>query len=307
LIHEWISETRTTVVSMLPFSEFGRTGHPSSRVIFGAAALGGMSESRAIKTLDLVASYGVNHIDTAAMYGAAEDRLKPWLVDHRSEVFLATKTHERIGSVARAELERSLERMGVNHIDLIQLHNLVEPDEWATAFSKGGAVEALNQARAEGLVSFIGVTGHGLRIPSMHLRSLAEFDFDAVLFPFNHSLLSIDQYRDDVTALRDLCRARNTATQTIKAVARRRWDDGTEGHRSWYEPLSDTDAIQRAVRYVLSQPDLFLNTTSDATLLPLILEAAQGDLSRPLDEEMNRDIAEFGVTPLFDGAALERI
>jgi aryl-alcohol dehydrogenase-like predicted oxidoreductase len=292
---------------MLPFSEFGSTGHRSSRVIFGAAALGGMSESRAFKTLDLVASYGVNHIDTAAMYGSSEDHLKPWLADHRSKVFLATKTQERVGSMARAELERSLERMGVDHIDLIQLHNLVEPDEWATAFSKGGAVEALNQARAEGLVNFIGVTGHGLRIPSMHLRSLAEFDFDTVLFPFNHSLLSIDQYRDDVTALRDLCRARNTATQTIKAVARRRWDDGTEGHRSWYEPLTDTDAIQRAVRYVLSQPDLFLNTTSDATLLPLILEAAQGELARPLDEEMNRDIAEFGMTPLFDGGVLDRI
>ena len=292
---------------MLPFAEFGRTGHRSSRVVFGAAALGGMSESRAIKTLDLVASHGVNHIDTAAMYGSSEDHLKPWLADHRSEVFLATKTQERVGSVARAELERSLERMGVNHIDLIQLHNLVEPDQWETAFSKGGAVEALNQARAEGLVSFIGVTGHGLRIPSMHLRSLAEFDFDAVLFPFNHSLLSIDQYRDDVTALREVCRSRKIATQTIKAVARRRWDDGTQGHRSWYEPLTDTDAIQRAVRYVLSQPDLFLNTTSDATLLPLILEAAQGDLTRPLDEEMNRDIAEFGVTPLFDGRELDRI
>ena len=292
---------------MLPFAEFGHTGHRSSRVIFGAAALGGMSESRAITTLDLVASYGVNHIDTAAMYGSSEDHLKPWLTDHRAEVFLATKTQERVGSVARAALERSLERMGVDHIDLIQLHNLVEPDEWATAFSKGGAVETLNQARAEGLVSFIGVTGHGLRIPSMHLRSLAEFDFDAVLFPFNHSLLSIDQYRDDVSALRDLCRARNIATQTIKAVARRRWDDGTSGHRSWYEPLTDADAIQRSVRYVLSQPDLFLNTTSDATLLPFILEAAQGDLTRPLDEEMNRDIAEFGVAPLFDGAALDRI
>ena len=292
---------------MLPFAEFGHTGHRSSRVIFGAAALGGMSESRAITTLDLVASYGVNHIDTAAMYGSSEDHLKPWLADHRAEVFLATKTQERDGSAARAELERSLERMGVDHIDLIQLHNLVEPDEWATAFNKGGAVEALNQARAEGLVSFIGVTGHGLRIPSMHLRSLAEFDFDAVLFPFNHSLLSIDQYRDDVSALRDLCRARNIATQTIKAVARRRWDDGTSGHRSWYEPLTDADAIQRSVRYVLSQPDLFLNTTSDATLLPFILEAAQGDLTRPLDEEMNRDIAEFGVAPLFDGAALDRI
>ena len=294
-------------MGMLPFAQFGQTGHRSSRVIFGAAALGGMSEARAFKTLDLVASYGVNHIDTAAMYGAAEDRLKPWLVDHRSEVFLATKTHERIGSVARAELERSLERMGVDQIDLIQLHNLVEPDEWQTAFNKGGAVAALNQARAEGLVRFIGVTGHGLRIPSMHLRSLAEFDFDAVLFPYNHSLLSIPQYLEDVAALREVCRRRNIATQTIKAVARRRWDDGTEGHRSWYEPLSDSDAIQRAVRYVLSQPDLFLNTTSDATLLPLILEAAQGELARPLDEEMNRDIAEFGMTPLFDGAALERI
>jgi aryl-alcohol dehydrogenase-like predicted oxidoreductase len=294
-------------MGMLPFAQFGQTGHRSSRVIFGAAALGGMSEARAIKTLDLVASYGVNHIDTAAMYGAAEDRLKPWLVDHRSEVFLATKTHERIGSVARAELERSLERMGVDQIDLIQLHNLVEPDEWQTAFNKGGAVAALNQARAEGLVRFIGVTGHGLRIPSMHLRSLTEFDFDAVLFPYNHSLLSIPQYLEDVAALREVCHRRNIATQTIKAVARRRWDDGTEGHRSWYEPLTDTEAIQRAVRYVLSQPDLFLNTTSDATLLPIILDAAQDDLTRPLDEEMNRDIAEFGVTPLFDGAALERI
>jgi hypothetical protein len=141
----------------------------------------------------------------------------------------------------------------------------------------------------------------------MHLRSLAEFDFDAVLFPYNHSLLSIPQYLEDVAALREVCRRRNIATQTIKAVARRRWDDGTEGHRSWYEPLTDHDAIQRAVRYVLSQPDLFLNTTSDATLLPIILDAAQDDLTRPLDEEMNRDIAEFGVTPLFDGAALERI
>jgi aryl-alcohol dehydrogenase-like predicted oxidoreductase len=292
---------------MLPFAQFGRTGHRSSRVIVGAAALGGMSESRAFKTLDLVTSYGVNHIDTAAMYGSSEDHLKPWLANHRAEVFLATKTQERVGSVARAELERSLERMGVDHIDLIQLHNLVEPDEWTTAFSKGGTVEAMSQARDEGLVSFIGVTGHGLRIPSMHVRSLAEFDFDSVLFPFNHSLLSIDQYHDDVRALREICQKRQIATQTIKAVARRRWHDGTEGHRSWYEPLTDTEAIQRAVRYVLSQPDLFLNTTSDATLLPIILDAAQDDLTRPLDEEMNRDIAEFGVTPLFDGAALERI
>lgn len=302
-----VESARTTVVNMLPFAEFGRTGHQSSRVIFGAAALGGMSASRAISTLDLVFSHGVNHIDTAAMYGASEERLAPWLAEHRSQVFLATKTQERGGIAARAELERSLERMGVENIDLIQLHNLVEPDEWRTAFAAGGVVEALTRARAEGLVRFIGVTGHGLRIPAMHLRSLAEFDFDSVLFPFNYSLLSIEQYRRDVEELVAECRRRKIATQTIKAVARRRWDDATTGHRSWYEPLTDPDAIRRAVRYVLAQPDLFLNTTSDATLLPVILEAAQDGLSEPLTEEMNRDVAEFGVRPLFDGAALDRI
>lgn len=292
----------------LPIAPFGRTGHLSTRVIFGAAALGGMSAARAEATLDLVLEHGVNHIDTAASYGASEDRLQPWLARHRREVFLATKTGERTGSDARAELERSLTRLGVDHVDLIQLHNLVEPDEWETAFAAGGAVAALARARDEGLVRFIGVTGHGLRIAGRHRQSLERFDFDSVLFPFNHSLMtSFPDYARDVERLMDVCRAKSVAMQTIKAIARRRWEDGPHGHRSWYEPLTDSDAIDRAVRYVLSHDDVFLNTSSDATLLSTILAAAAGDLIRPIDDELADDRRNHDMTPLFDGAALERI
>jgi aryl-alcohol dehydrogenase-like predicted oxidoreductase len=292
---------------MLPTAAFGSTGHLSTRVIFGAAALGGMSQQRADATLELVREAGVNHIDTAASYGASEDRLQPWLADHRDEVFLATKTGERRGADARAELERSLIRMGVDRVDLIQLHNLVEPDEWETAFAPGGAVEALAAARDEGLVSHLGVTGHGVRIAGMHLRSLERFDFDSVLLPVNFVLMENPAYRHDVEALLERCAERSVAVQTIKSIARGRWSDEHAPHFSWYEPLTDPAAIGRAVRYVLAQPDLFLNTTSDARLLPLVLEAAAGDLTAPSPEEMRRDADEFGITPLFDGAELERI
>ena len=292
---------------MLPTAPFGSTGHRSTRIIFGAAALGGMSQERADATLELIDRAGVNHIDTAASYGASEDRLQPFLSEHRSRFFLATKTGERSGSAARAELERSLERLGVDHVDLIQLHNLVEPDEWETAFAPDGAVAALEQARAEGLTRFIGVTGHGLRIASMHLRSLDAFPFDSVLFPYNHSLLGLHDYRADVGALRSRCGERGVAAQTIKSIARGRWADPTQPHFSWYEPLTEPEPIARAVRYVLAEPDLFVNSTSDARLLPAIFDAASGDATAPTDAEMAADADEFGVTPLFDGRELERI
>jgi len=293
---------------VLDRAPFGRTGHASSRVVFGAAALGRMRQERADELLPVLLEHGVNHLDVAASYGDAELRLAPWLAGHRDRFFLATKTGERTADRARAELERSLERLGVDAVDLIQLHNLVEPDEWEVAHGRGGALEALLRARDEGMTRFIGVTGHGLRIAAMHRRSLERFDYDSVLLPYNHVLLADDRYRDEVEALLATCTERQVAIQTIKAVARRRWPDEHQGPRfSWYEPLTDADALARAVRYVLARPELFLNTSSDARLLRPILEAAEAGGPAPTDEELAADRLAQGVRPLFDGAELERI
>jgi aryl-alcohol dehydrogenase-like predicted oxidoreductase len=286
---------------------FGRTGHESSRVIFGAAALGSMRQERADEVLATLLEFGVNHIDTAASYGDSELRVAPWMAEHRDRFFLATKTGERSGDGARASLERSLTRLGVDSVDLIQLHNLVEPDEWEEAHGPGGAVEALSRARDEGLTRFIGVTGHGLRIAGMHLRSLERFDFSSVLLPYNYPVMSDDGYRADVDALLEVCERRGVAVQTIKSVARRRWPDGAGPQHSWYEPLADGDALARAVRYVLGRAGLFLNSSSDARLLRATLEAAAAGGPIPTDEEMAADVERHEIEPLFDGAELERI
>ena len=294
---------------MVPRAVFGRTGHVSSRVIFGAAALSGMSPDRCATTFELLEQHGVNHIDVAAGYGngRAESNLAPWLRKNRGSVFLATKTGERTADAARRELEASLGRMGVDSVDLIQLHNLVEPDEWDVAHAKGGAAEAMFAARDEGLVRFVGVTGHGRRIPAVHLRSLAARDYDSVLFPYNHTMMSMTDYRDDVERLLALCAERDVAVQTIKSIARGRWGDGDMKKFSWYEPLTDPSAISRAVRFVLSRERLFLNSTSDARLLPLVLAAAGDNLVCPDDVELQADESQLEITALFDGADLERI
>lgn len=278
-------------------------------MIFGAAALGRMRQERADELLPILFELGVNHIDTAASYGDSELRLAPWMAEHRDRFFLASKTGERSGSAARASLERSLERLGVDHVDLIQLHNLVEEDEWDVAHGRGGAVEALLRARDEDLARNVGVTGHGLRIAEMHLRSLERADFASVLLPYSYVLLRDDGYRSDVERLLEVCAERQVAVQTIKAVARRRWvgDDGP--HFSWYEPIDDAEARGRAVRYVLSNRQLFLNTSSDARLLRPIIEAALSVEAEgaPPDDALAADVAACEMHPLFDGEALERI
>lgn len=293
---------------MIDRTEFGRTGHQSSRVIFGAAGLSKMSQDDSDRVLEVLLEFGVNHIDTAASYGDSELRVGPWMAKYRDQFFLATKTGDRSGPEARASLERSLVRLGVERVDMIQLHNLVEEDEWQAAFAPGGAVEALAKARDEGLTRFIGVTGHGLRIAAMHQRSLGRFDFDAVLLPYNFALLQNDQYRADLEALLETCAQRRTAVQTIKSVARRRWrPEDTSEHRSWYEPLARDEQVGRAVQFVLGRPQLFLNSSSDTRLLRTILTAASQAASVPADAYMRADADSAGIEPLFDGGVLERI
>jgi len=293
---------------MLATAPFGRTGHDSSRVIFGAAALGGMRQERADEILQVLLDAGVNHLDTAASYGDSELRIGPWMAEHRHRFFLATKTGQRRGDAARAELERSLERLRVDHVDLIQLHNLVEDDEWEVAHGPGGVVEAMVRARDEGLVGNIGVTGHGTRIAGMHLRSLDRFPFASVLLPFSFVAMEDAAYRAEVEALLERCAADHVAVQTIKAIGRRRWPADYAGPRfSWYEPVTAPDAIARAVRWVLAHEQLFLNTSSDARLLRVALAAAADPTPVPTDAEMHADVRAEGIEPLFDGGALERI
>jgi aryl-alcohol dehydrogenase-like predicted oxidoreductase len=281
---------------------FGSTGHESTRTIFGAAALGSVTQAEADDALELLLEHGVNHIDTAASYGDAELRIAPWLVDHRDDFFLATKTGERERGPAHDEIRRSLERLGVDSVDLIQLHNLVDRSEWETAIGPGGALEAAVAARDEGLVRFIGVTGHGLDVAERHLQSLDEFAFDSVLFPYTYVQLQDDRYASAVEDLLDTCAERGVAVQTIKSLSKGRWR--TEEHTAapWYEPLSDRDAIHTAVSWTLGRPGIFLNTVSDVALLPLVLEAAASPGLRPSDEQMDALVAEHGITPLFDAA-----
>jgi aryl-alcohol dehydrogenase-like predicted oxidoreductase len=292
------------MITRLPF---GSTGHQSSRVIFGACAFANVTQDTADAVLPLLLRYGVNHIDTAIAYGDSELRLRPFLAEHRDEFFLATKTEQREGDAARASLERSLERLGVEQIDLIQLHNLVEQDEFEQAFGPNGAVEALARARDEGLVRFIGVTGHGLRIPAMHLKSLDRFPFDAVLFPYNYTLMRIDSFRRDLEELLGVCSDRGVATQAMKSIARGRWP--TQGAPAapltWYEPLQDREAITRAVGYALGREQVFLISSSDYRYLDTILDAAEENTPVPSDDELEADISNFKVTALFDGGALE--
>ncbi len=284
---------------MIPTFPFGRTGHQSTRALFGAAALGRVTQAEADQTMELIISHGVNHIDTAASYGDSELRLGPWMARMRDRFFLATKTGERTYQGARDQIRRSLERLRVDRVDLIQLHNLAQPEEWEVAMGPDGALRAAIEARDEGLVRFIGVTGHGLGIARMHLRSLGRFDFDSVLLPYNFVLIQNAQYAADFEELLALCQRRNVAVQTIKSITRAPWGDNPHTAATWYEPLRDQPDVDRAVHWVLGRPGVFLNTVGDIHVLPRVLDAASRFERRPTDEEMAAVVKAQSMEPLF--------
>jgi aryl-alcohol dehydrogenase-like predicted oxidoreductase len=284
---------------MIERAPFGATGHDSSRVIFGAAALGRVSKGDADRALDVLLEHGINHIDVAADYGDAELRIASWLRCNPDTFFVATKTGQRSYRGAREEIRRSLDRLGVDRIDSIQLHNLVDVIEWDTALSAGGALEAAVEAREEGLVRFIGVTGHGLSVPEMHRRSLERFAFDSVLAPYNYVQMQDPRYAETFEALATVCAERNVALQTIKSLARRRWDGRDHTAATWYEPLREQADIDLAVHWVLGRPEAFLLTTGDVDILPRLLDAAERFEARPSDAEMAGLAVRAGAEPLF--------
>jgi aryl-alcohol dehydrogenase-like predicted oxidoreductase len=280
---------------------FGRTGHMSSRIIFGAAALGSVTQAEADQSLDVLLQYGINHIDVAASYGDAELRLAPWLARYPSQFFLATKTGQRTAQAAKEELHRSLERMHVASIDLWQLHNLVDPIEWDIALSPGGALEAALEAKSQGLIKAIGITGHGTQIAATHRRSLERFDFDSVLLPYNYLTMQNPYYAEHFNALLATCQQRNVAVQTIKSIAYRHWMGRLHTTSTWYQPLEDQQDIDLAVHWAMSRPGIFLITASDLRLLPKILDAATpfSPEQTPSDAEMKALVARKQMEPLF--------
>jgi len=272
---------------MIATAPFGSTGQQSTRTIFGAAALGSVSQEEADRALETLLEHGVNHIDTAASYGDSELRLAPWLTQHRDRFFLATKTGNRERAGAHEEIRRSLDRLGVDSVDLLQLHNLVDVIEWETALREGGALEAAVEARDEGLVRFIGVTGHGLPVPRMHLRSLDRFPFDSVLLPYSAIQMRDEGYTADFESLAAVCAERGVAMQTIKAISLAPWDGRAQTASTWYEPLREQADIDLAVHWVLGRPGVFLNTVGDLELLPRVLDAASRFEGRPPEEEID--------------------
>jgi aryl-alcohol dehydrogenase-like predicted oxidoreductase len=284
---------------MIPTQPFGSTGHDSTRIIFGAAALWGGDEADGERALDLITRHGINHIDTAASYGRSERRVGAWMPRHRDRFFLATKTGERTYDAAKAQFEHSLERLQTDHVDLLQLHNLVDEAEWETALGPGGALEAAVRAREEGLVRFIGVTGHGVTVAAMHRRSLERFAFDSVLLPYNYVMMQNPQYAADFEALYATCRERGIAMQTIKGITLGPWNEKEHTHSTWYEPLEDQADVDRAAGYVLARPGVFLNTASDLGLLEKILDTAERYTSAPAEADMRDLVARREMTPLF--------
>jgi aryl-alcohol dehydrogenase-like predicted oxidoreductase len=283
----------------IPLARFGRTGHQSTRILFGAAALSSVTQDVADRTLDVLLEHGINHIDVAASYGEAELRIKPWLKREPGRFFLATKTDERKAQGAREELHRSLDRLGVDHVDLWQLHSLADPIEWDTALSPGGAIEAAVEAREQGLVRWIGVTGHGAQIAANHRRSLERFEFDSVLLPYNRITMRLAYYAENFEALAATCAERDVAIQTIKSIARSPWLGRDRTTSTWYEPMTEQRDIDLALWWAMGRPEVFLNSPGDVDLLPRFLDAASRFQARPSEAEMDELVARAHPRPLF--------
>lgn len=283
----------------IPTMQFGRTGHASTRLLFGAAAFSRVTQDEADQTMELLIEHGINHIDTAASYGDSELRLGPWMEKHRDDFFLATKTGERTYDKAKAEFERSLDRLRVDNVDLIQLHYLVGEEEWEVAMAPGGVLEYLQEAREQGLVKYIGVTGHDVAIARMHQKSLDFFDFDSVLLPYNYLMMQNETYRTGFEEVVKMCKANNRAIQTIKSITRRPYPQEARTHATWYEPLTDQESIDKSVHWVLGNPDIFLNTAGDITLLPKVLDAAERFEARTPDDVMQAMVNDWQMEPLF--------
>jgi predicted aldo/keto reductase-like oxidoreductase len=284
---------------MIPTLPFGRTGHISTRVLFGAAALSRVTQAEADRAVETLMKYGVNHIDTSESYGDSEVRLGPLIEKYRHEFFLATKTDGRTYQAAKDSIHRSLERLRTDHLDLIQLHAVIEDNEFEIAMGPGGALEAAIEARQQGLVRFIGITSHSLRAPIIHQKSLARFDFDSILLPWNYQLAQNPEYAANFQAVVKTARSKNTAVQIIKTAQRRLWGDNPHWSTTWYEPYNNQKSLDFAIHWALSEPGVFINSAGDVNVMSMVLDAASRYEKPPTDKQMQELMRTQSTEPLW--------
>lgn len=254
---------------------FGRTGHMSTIVIFGAVAVGVLTQEEADAVMELVLARGINHIDVAPSYADAELRLGPWLEAHRARFFLGCKTQLREREDAWEELHRSLDRLRVDRFDLFQLHAVATMEELEKCFVPGGSLAAVVQARDEGLTDYLGITSHGPQAPAVLIEALNRFDFDSLLFTLNFQMWADEGYRRDVSRLMQIAQERDIGTMVIKTWARGPWGEKDKRYHTWYEPFDDPEMIKEALRFNLSHPVTGAISAGDARLLPMIFDAAE--------------------------------
>jgi len=278
---------------------FGRTGHMSTVAIFGAAAFWEIEQKEADQVMEMVIEAGVNHIDVAPSYGQAEQRIGPWMPRERQRFFLGCKTMERTKEGAWDELHRSLKLLQTEQFDLYQLHAITSMEELDACTMKGGALEALVEARQRGLTRHIGITGHGVESPRIFIEALNRFEFDSILFPLNFEQMSNPEFRKDAEALIALCKEKDVGTMIIKTVTKGPWGDKEKTATTWYEPFDKQDEIQKAVNFALSYDVTGLCTAGDIRILPMVLEACEN--FHPLNAVMRDEMIKSGkqYEPLF--------
>jgi aryl-alcohol dehydrogenase-like predicted oxidoreductase len=291
-----MSEAHNFKEDLMQKRRLGRTEHESTVVIFGGAALASVSQKEADQAMALALRYGVNHIDVAPSYGEAELRLGPWMERHRQDFFLACKTEKRTKEEAAEALRRSLERLRVDHFDLYQLHGVTELDELEVALGPSGAMEAILEGRKEGLLRFIGITGH---CPATQVEALKRFDFDTVMFPLNFVLRAHRNERNDWEELLKLAKEKDVGVMAIKAITKGPWPTETHAYQTWYEPFDDQEAIDRALWFTLSQDVTAAVSAADVRLIPKVVDAAER--FRPLSQEEQAQLVATGsqLRPLF--------
>lgn len=274
----------------------GRTGHESTVVSFGTAALGEVSQDVADEAIELVLNHGVNHIDIAPSYGQAMERMAPWMPKIRNQVFLGSKTLERTRDEAWQDIHSIMRRLNVESFDLFQLHSVTSMDLLDQVTAPAGALEALLEMRDQGLTKWIGITGHGYDALQVQMEAMKRFDTDTIMFAYCATMSRNPDYRREAEKVLEMAHAKNVGLQIIKMLARGGWGDRKADLATWYDPYRDQSEIDRALWWLLSQPIHTAASTGDVTILPKLLDAAER--FAPLGEAEQEEIVASQRPPL---------